>query len=556
MLAGAIGIDFVLLVVAADDGPMPQTREHVQIVDLLGLKRGIVALTKIDAVSPERAARAEEEVRTLLRGTSLSAAAILRVSSTTGEGVQALQEMLEEAARTHSRSAEHGHFRLSVDRCFALKGAGTIVTGTAFSGRVRVGSELTLSPPGISVRVRSLHVDDRAADEGGAGQRCALNLVGPGFDRSRVERGFWVVDAGAHAPTQRIDVHLRLLTSEARSLVHWTPAHLHLGASDVTGRVALLESDMLAPGGSALAQLVLDRAVGAAAGDRFIVRDQSATRTIGGGRVLDPFPPQRGRRTEARLALLHGQIDATPSVALRVALEASATGVDLRRFCRAWNLRPDELKAVVAEMRMRQVESADTAVGLSEETWRALAQRMLDAVLAEHRRAPDMIGVARERLRRLTDATLAPELAAALVETLLRLTLDEEKLWTRVQPLLAQAPFQPPRVRDLARTLLAEEEGVRKLLKHVARLGKVYPVAHDHYFTQEAVTDLAQVVRELNRSEGAAAAAAFRDRIGTGRKLAIQILEFFDRVGFTRRAGDAHVLRQPGLFAREGSPVV
>ncbi len=570
MLAGATGIDYVLLVVAADDGPMPQTREHLQILELLGLLCGAVALTKIDAVAPERAETARLEVRALLEGTDLREAPIFAVSSVTGQGVAELRAHLDGQARALPPRDARGHFRLAVDRRFTLQGAGTIVTGTVHSGRVRVGDQLVLSPPGIEVRVRSIHAQDQPAQEGLSGQRCALNLAGAGFEKDLVQRGHWVLEAPVHAPVQRFDLCLRVLGSEPRALRHWTPVHFHLGTADVPGRIALLEGDTLEPGACALAQAVLDRPTGALNGDRFVIRDQSATRTLGGGRVLDPFPPQRGRRTARRLALLRAYDGGDPVAALAAALAASPLGIDLAGFGQTWNLPVEEMRELYRRTSMRRVEAGTLLWGFSAQTWEGVRTRLIEALDAEHRRSPDMVGVGRERLRRLAAPALLPAACDAALEELLdegsvvqsgvwlhrpdhqaHLSSGEEKLWGKVQPLLEVTPFHPPRVRDLAGALLVEEDAVRQLLKRVARLGEVYPVAHDHYFTRSAVTALANVLRELQQRHGDASAAVFRDRIGTGRKLAIQILEFFDRIGYTRRVGDAHRLRQPGLFAAE-----
>jgi selenocysteine-specific elongation factor len=567
MLAGATGIDFVLLVVAADDGPMPQTREHLQILDLLGLSAGAVALTKIDTVSAERTSQAEAEIATLLSTTRLACAPVFRVSSVMGKGVDVLRRHLEaESARLPSRT-QQGHFRLAIDRCFTLAGAGTIVTGTVHSGEVAVGDPLVVSPPGIEVRVRSIHAQNQPARGGVAGQRCALNLVGEGFDKSRVQRGHWVVAAPVHAPTQRLDVQLRLLASEDRPLAHWTPAHVHLAASEAMGRVALLEGEVLRPGEGALAQLVLDRPIGALHDDRFVIRDQSATRTVGGGRVLDPFPPARGRRTPARLALLRGWGGVTPAEGLSAALEKNPLGVNVARFGQSWNLPVQEIETIARSANARLAGPREELVAMSSSAWSALGQNILAALAAEHTRAPDMIGMSREHLRRISAPGLPRGAFDEMVEELreqgrthqsghwlhapghrVALTPGEDRLWARVWPLLEQAPFQPPRVRDLARTLSIEEDAMRQLLKRVARTGAVFPVAHDHYFTRGAITALADIVRSVQVQHGVASAATFRDRIGTGRKLAIQILEFFDRIGFTRRVKDSHVLRQPALF--------
>jgi selenocysteine-specific elongation factor len=568
MLAGATGIDYVLLVVAADDGPMPQTREHLQILELLGLSSGAVALTKVDAVAAQRAAEAQAEVRMLLSATALRDLPIFRISSVTGEGVANLRAHLEsEAGRLRPR-ATSGRFRLAIDRCFTLPGAGTVVTGTAYSGKVTLGDSMTLSPPGVAVRVRSIHTQNQPTTQGVAGQRCALNLVGDGVDKSKVERGQWVLDPMLHAPTQRFDASLTLLASEQRMLKHWTPVHLHLGSAEAMARVALLESDGLAPGRSALAQLVLARPVGALHGDRFVIRDQSALRTVGGGIVLDPFPPARGRRTLARLTLLHEWTDAGPAQALRAALQSDATGVDPRRFAQTWNLMEADVEDLARAAGARLAGSDSARLAVAADRWFALRSRAKDAVAAEHARAPDMIGIGRERLRRLGMPELPQATFDDLIEELVaegtiqssgpwlhapghrvKLTLEEQKLWDKVQPLLEAAPFQPPRVRDLAHALLVEEERMRQLLRHVARIGEAYPVAQDHYYTRRAVAELAQTVRLLASEQGIATAAAFRDRIGTGRKLAIHILEFFDRIGFTRRVNESHALRQPALFA-------
>jgi len=567
MLAGATGIDFVLLVVAADDGPMPQTREHLHILDLLGLQRGVVALTKADRVSADRLEAVGADIAALLLGTGLHGSDIYPVSSLTGTGISALRTRLEAEAQALQQRSPNGHFRLAVDRCFTLSGIGTVVTGTVFSGAVAVGDKLVMSPSNIPVRVRSIHAQDRPAQTGVAGQRCALNLAGPGFGKAAVARGDWVLAEPLHAPVVRLDARLRVLASEDKPLRHLTPVHIHLGATDVTGRVSVLEGEVVAPGMDALVQLVLDKPVGALHGDRFIVRDQSASRTVGGGQVLDSFPPARGRRTAARLKLLHALDSDAPANALQAMLQAGASGVDLRRFALSWNLREDEASTVWASLAMRRVEEGETAIGFFPAVWEALRQRLVDTLMAEHARVPDMLGVDRERLRRMTAPALSRTAFLALTDELLAagnikasglwlhlpghsvtLLAHEEKLWIKVRPLLDAAPYQPPRVRDIAKALDVDEPAMRLVMQHLARLGEVFQVAHDHFFTRKAVAALATIARKL-AEDNTLEAAAFRDRIGVGRKLAIQILEFFDRVGFTRRARDSHKLRQADLFA-------
>jgi len=283
MLCGISGIDFVLFIVAADDGPMPQTREHLAIVDLLQVRSGAIALTKIDRVDGARLDQVEREIAALFASTTLAAAPLFAVSAATGQGVAALRAHLVATAAVLPPRHAAGNFRLAIDRSFTLPGAGLVVTGTAVSGCVAVGDQVQVQRSGMALRVRSIHAQNTAAADGRAGQRCALNLAGSQLRGERIQRGDWIV-AGAVAPAVRkIDARLRILASEKRPLAHWTPVHVHLGASDVTGRIAVLDAQAIAPGGAARVQLALERDIGALHGDRFIVRDQSARRTLSGG---------------------------------------------------------------------------------------------------------------------------------------------------------------------------------------------------------------------------------------------------------------------------------
>src|SRR5450755_2471287 len=310
MLAGATGIDLALLVVAADDGVMPQTREHLNILMLLGVGEGAIALTKIDAVSESRVGEVEREVRNLVASTQLAGAPIFPVSGRTSAGVETLRQFLEERARQHRASMDEGYFRLAVDRSFTLHGIGTVVTGTVHSGEVRVGADVVVAPEGRAARVRCIHAQDRDAELGTVGQRCALNLAG--IARDQVRRGDWIVAPAVALTTDRFDARLTLLADGRKSLRSGATVHVHLGAAHVPGRAALLDAtlsaeadrDELLPGKSRLVQFVLQTPIAAWHGDRFIVRDASATRTLGGGQVLDPFAPARYRRSPERLEVL------------------------------------------------------------------------------------------------------------------------------------------------------------------------------------------------------------------------------------------------------------
>jgi selenocysteine-specific elongation factor len=569
MLAGVAGIDFVLLVVAADDGPMPQTVEHLQIVDLLGIDRGLVALTKTDMVSPQRLAEARGEVQALLASTRLAGSEILPVSSVTGEGLDDVSGWLELAADDLPRRRSAGHFRLAVDRCFTLSGAGTVVTGTVVAGEARLNDPLVVSPGQIEARLRGIHAQNRPAEVARAGERCALNLVGSRITKDAVTRGDWVVAQPAHLRVERFDALYRHLASETRPMRHWTPVHVHLGAADAVGRVALLQEGALAPGEEATVQIVLERPIGALQGDRFILRDQSAVRTIGGGRVLDPFPPARGRRTAQRLAILEAQREFDPAAALARVLALEPGWTDLRRFIQARNLSADEASALGNDVSMSVV--GDYA--FAEARWAAMRQDVVDALKAFHEGHPELPGLQTERLRtalaRRVPAAVFTAVAEAMVQAkaivldgswyrlpshTVSLTPQDTKLWSQIEPRLRQERFSPPRVRDFGAELGVPEPKVRDLLKRLGRMGKVVEVAHDHFFLRDVVAEMiGRVVRVAAAAEGNAfSAAQFRDEIAIGRKVAIQVLEFYDRHGITVRRGDLRKVH-PGRLNMFGS---
>ena len=555
MLAGATGIDFALLVIAADDGPMPQTREHLEIIELLGIRHGAVALTKIDLAAVDRQEQAKSEIAQLLADTALADAPIFPVAAASGEGIAQLRAHLETVAAAQQQKPASGGFRLAIDRCFTLSGAGTVVTGTAFAGTVQVGDNLLLSPANKPVRVRSLRVQDAKAEQGQAGQRIALALSG--LEKSEVERGMWLVAPVLHAPTQRFDAQIRVLAGQP-PLKHWTPVHLHLGAEDVPARIALLGAEQIAPGQQNWAQISVDRKIGALAGDRFILRDATARHTIGGGYVLDIFPPQRKKRSQERLAMLAALADPNPAVALQLAAEQQAAGVELAPYALNRNLDAQALAQMCQSLQLKLVGGTAFAPA----RWQELEAKLLAALAAEHARAPDLTGVERDRLRRLTLPTLSRPAFDALLagplqdgriaqtnawlhlpEHRVQLAAADHDLWQTLRPLLAATPYAPPRVRDVAKATGMAEDSVRALFKRIARHGDAWPVALDHYFTADAIADLARSVAALNARDGCARAASLRNEIGGGRKVAIHILEFFDRIGYTRRVRDTHVLR-------------
>lgn len=560
MLAGATGIDFVLLVVDTMEGVKPQTREHLAIVDLLGLTHGLVVLTKADLADAERRAAATAEVEAALAGTGLAGVPILAVSALTGEGVEDLRaHLFAEAAALGARRAG-GRFRLAVDRSFTLAGVGTVVTGTVTSGSVAVGDRVVVSPSGLAARVRAIHAQNRKAEIGRAGDRCALNLAGDGVTKEAIRRGDVVGDPALHAPTARIDAELRVLAAEAKPIVQWMPVRLHVGACEVGARIVLLDETPIAPGATGLVQLVLERPIAAAHGDRFVLRDTSAQRTLGGGRFLDLRAPARKRRTPERLAELAAQAKDDPAEALAGLLGAARAAVDLAGFGRDRAMTAEEVDAVAARLGVVRLSVRGAEQALAPTVWEALRGAITARLRLYHDDNPDLPGIGLERLR----LEVAPRMPAptflALLQGLarrrdvavegawvrlpdhtVRLTDRDQATWGEIHDLLGGTErFRPPRVRDIAGKIEEPEEEVRRLLKLIARLGRVDEVAHDHFFLRETVGEMVDIVVDLAAAapDGQFNAAAFRDRVENGRKVAIQILEFFDRHGLTLRRGD------------------
>ena len=562
MLAGASGIDSALLVVALTEGIRPQTREHLHILSLLGIRRGVVALTKAD-IAAGREPEVAAALARLLAGTPLAGAPMIPVSAVTGQGIEPLRTAL--LASAGSARETGGHPRLAVDRAFTLPGAGLVVTGTLVAGRIAVDDRLVLSPSGLEVRVRGLHAQNKPAAEAVAGQRVALNITGARVSKEAVARGDWVLHPDLHAPTSALDARVRLLPDAARPLRQDTQVHLHLGAAHVMARVSLLDGDRLEPGAEALVRLSLPQPIGALARDRLVLRDAGATATIGGGVVLDPFPPRRGRRTPGRLAQLAALDRDDPVAALRGLLGVAPGWTERATFARGWNVT--EAAGLVAAVPALGVGGLVMAPAVFETVRTAVLGRLA----AQHREAPELPGLQAERLRLSLPHRLPAAGFAGIVESLLRdgtiaqdgpwlrlpghrisLSPQDETLWATARPLLAAERFRPPRVRDVAGVAKLPETAVRATLKRLQRMGQVIEVAPDHFFLRQTVAEMAAIAADAVDAEGTLTAAAFRDRLDNGRKVAIQILEFFDKAGITVRRGDVRRVRTDrlGLFGQ------
>ena len=560
MVSGACGIDFALLVIAADDGVMPQTREHLAILELLGVSLGAVALTKTDRVTVDRVRDVQAEILAALAVTPLRGAPVFPLNATApgDPGTESLRRHLHETAAQFPLRRDQHLFRLAVDRVFTLSGHGTVVTGTMFSGQVRTGETVAIMPSGTHVRVRSIHAQNQPANSGWAGQRCALNLAG--IETSDIARGDWLADPRAFVPTSRIDVRLKLLPGDSsRRLSSWSPLHIHLGTAHHVAHVVPLESAELLPGESARVQLVFDTAICVTPGDRFIARDAQAVHTVGGGVVLDPAAPARKRRSAERMRWLEALEKLVAGEGVALLLQAAPYGVKMSALARLLGLPPDE---VVLPAEAVTIDSGQDRFVLHPEHWAALRDRALAALVNFHAQVPDEPGPDIGRLRRIALPELSDALWRALVAALVYEQLvvrsgpwlhlpqhsvvlsDADRVLTRkLQPLIAGGKFNPPWVRDLATVSHEPEERVREVLRKAVTHGTVYQVVRDLFYDRECVGELAAIVTRLAQAHGAVDAARYRDELGLGRKRAIQILEFFDRVGYTRRVRDSHVLR-------------
>ncbi|ALB61149.1 Selenocysteine-specific translation elongation factor [Cronobacter condimenti 1330] len=544
MLAGVGGIDHALLMVACDDGVMAQTREHLAILQLTGQPSITVALTKADRVDDARVAHVKEDVLATLRGYGWHDASLFVTAATEGAGVEALRDHLRQLSERPHASGQR--FRLAIDRAFTVKGAGLVVTGTALSGEVNVGDTLYLTGAKTPMRVRGLHAQNQPTDHAFAGQRIALNISGDA-QKADIRRGDWLL---TDAPPQAAERVIVTLASHA-PLQQWQPLHIHHAASHVTGRVSLLDDK--------LAELVLDTPLFLADNDRLVLRDISARHTLAGARVVTLDTPRRGKRQPEFLAFLAHLADAAGDAdALR--LHASRGAVSLSSFGWARQLSASALDVLA--------DSADylQANGylLSSDLAARWQEKLLATLARYHETHSEEPGPGRERLRRMALPSEPEPLVLALIERMRRdgelasregwlhlpghkagFSEAQQALWENIQGLFGDEPWW---VRDLAREAGTDEKAMRQLLRLAAQQGFITAIVKDRYYRHDRIVAFADLIRTLDQEKGATVAADFRDSLNVGRKLAIQILEYFDRIGFTRRRGNEHLLRDSALF--------
>lgn len=561
MVAGATGIDFALLVVAADDGVMPQTREHLQVLDLLGIQEGVVALNKIDLVDDTGRRAVEEQVRDVLIGTSLEGIDIVPVSAARGSGVDALRTRLIEEAASRPELPVSGSFRMAIDRSFTIKGAGTVVTGAVRSGSVEPGDKVLALPSRKEVRIRSLHAQGRASGTGRAGQRCALNLVG--IEKAALKRGDWLVETGSDAMTDRFDAEMKLLNTEDRAIRMWDPVYLHVGTSRVRANVVILEGERLQPGERALVQIVTSRPLPLVFGDQFVLRDASAARTMGGGHVIDPRASRHRRRAPARNALRAELRLPDHAEALDGVLTLDPAIIDLDQFVSDRGLTEKEAEEVVDLVEPEVFTIGGVRFASRSESLSALGEAFCAELSAFHAEFPELPGMPLEALssrlrprlpRKLFDAVVAYLVdtevlakepgAARLPSHTSTMTKADQNLWSRISTVLEPRRLQPPPLHELAEAISVPITDVRKVCKMMVRMGTLVEVRKDRYFLKDALAELGRLAHKVAKESKTETftVADFRDRAGCGRAVAVQVLEYFDRHGITGRRGDVRVV--------------
>ena len=544
MLAGVGGIDHALLVVACDDGVMAQTREHLAILQLTGNPQLTVALTKADRVDATRINEVREAVQATLREYGFTDAAQLETVATEGRGIDALRHHLQQlSSREH---ASHHRFRLAIDRAFTVKGAGLVVTGTALSGEVKVGDTVWLTGINKPMRVRGLHAQNQPVDHAHAGQRIALNIAGDA-EKAQLNRGDWLLSEAPPEPSERVIVSLQTHIP----LSQWQPLHIHHAASHITGRVSLLEND--------LAELVFDTPLWLADNDRLVLRDISARETLAGARVVALNPPRRGKRKPEYLQWLSALAQASnDKAALEVHLERGA--VNLTDFAWARQLSNEGLLPLTQQPGFIQAGNNLLNAPVAA-CWQ---RKVLNTLATYHEQHQDEPGPGRERLRRMALPMEDDALVLLLIENMREsgviashhgwlhlpehkagFTAEQDAVWQKVAALFGDEPWW---VRDLARETNTDEQLMRQVLRHAAQQGMIVAIVKDRYYRNDRIVAFANLIRELDQARGSTCAADFRDRLNVGRKLAIQILEYFNRIGFTRRRGNDHVLRDAQLF--------
>lgn len=564
MLAGVGGMDIVLLVVAADEGIMPQTVEHLNILDLISVNKGIVVITKADMVDQEWLDMVIEEVKDRIKGTFLDSAPVIPVSSVTGAGIDMLVNAIVEMTSGINKKNADTLYRLNIDRAFSITGFGTIVTGTLISGRMEEGQRVCIYPAGIESRIRNLQVHDKDVEVAYAGQRLAVNLAG--IKKGQVERGDVLAPDGAFQPTMMMDCRLRLIKDTSWTLENRSRVRLHIGTKELLCRVVLLDRESLNPGEECYAQLRLEEETVAMRGDRFVIRSYSPMETIGGGVVLEPNPPKRKRYSKEVMDELKLKETGSPIEVLEKIIGLNSSSFPGRlQIMKLSGKSEEELESMLEKLiengRVREFQSGSQKVYIHKEYYSQLLSRAGKILGEFHRRYPLRAGMPVEEFRyrlfgsrkgTFTDEIIKcmeKEEAISVTPRVvylfgfsINLTPTHEKIKEYILDILERGGYSPPGIGEILKGAPYREEEIREVFDMLVEADEIKPVGEDTAFLKKYFDGAVDTVVEHIRKEGSISLAALRDLLGTSRKYAMALLEEMDRERITKRTGDNRVL--------------
>lgn len=565
MLAGATGIDLAMLVIAADDGVMPQTVEHLEILELLGIRHGIIVLTKKDLVDDDWLELVKEDVKRLVKGSFLQDAPIEVVSSATGEGISRLSETLKGLIRSLHVDRTQGIFRLPIDRAFTIQGFGCVVTGTVSSGEVKVGDAVEVLPLKKTVRVRGIEVHGEKTDSAHRGQRAALNLSG--IKTSVVHRGFQLSLPDYLEPVQMLDCHLRYLPTARRPLMSGERVRFHIATSEVMGRVILLDRDVLRPGEKTFAQFRLEGPVVAERGEHYVIRSYSPCRTIGGGEVLRAAYTKRLKRfREETLAQLRLLLEGTEQEIIEQAfLEPKNYLLSDRELTKRLNICPTRVREIIDTLTERgvlvNIKDDSQLLSVHRQKLQTTGEEILRHIEEFHRANPILRGIEVAALRTMLSADVPLPLLSRVLADLQReglivtlgqkvamsdhrveLSESDKKIISTIEESFLKGKFTPPPLEKILPPDPSERERFRLLLNLIVEDGTLVEIEPSLYFHARAIEELKDRLERSIQEKGAITVADFRDIVGASRKYVIPLLEYFDRIHLTRRVGDKRVL--------------
>jgi selenocysteine-specific elongation factor len=565
MVSGASGIDMVIMVIAADEGVMPQTREHLHICSLLGIKKGLVALTKADMVADEWLDLVKDDVREFLKGTFLAASPVIPVSSITGSGIVELLDALGRVASDIEGESDAGIFRLPVDRAFTMKGFGTVVTGTLISGDIELGEDVEILPSGVTAKVRGIQIHNQSATVAEAGQRTAINLQG--VEKDTIVRGDVLARPRTLKPSIRMDVWMEHLSNNSRKLKNRNLVRFHVGTNEVIGRIILLDREDIEPGAKAFAQVVLESPIVAMARDRFVIRSYSPVTTIGGGMIVDPLPKKHKRKSDRvnhEIDLLH---DGTDTERAAIIIERSGIeGIGMSELGMRTGIHESILKDILGTLSSKKqvvVVDADESRIVASSIYQNLQDRILLEMRAYHERYPLKEGISKEELRNTAGQFAGQRLFNMAVRELekrgavvaerenIRLSAHRvnlkgelEDLRGKIAETYMDAGLTPPTIKELMEKFAGQRGLAESVINVMLKDGSLIKINEDLYFHREVLARLREDYKARLIRDGKATPASMKELTGLSRKFIIPLMEYFDATKLTIRAGDHRILRE------------